>query len=168
MHSLLSKGFMYSHYWGVLCDALLMHLFWMIHNFLCLKTNGKLPWKSQWKCWWKSSSVFWLTLDVIEKPFLQASEEISYFNNSHNEFKAMEKIDITLEAPRGRSKKSSFCVVINRGINHFSLVMWQKSFVTCEGVFIWKSWDFASCLCSLLKTEHWYWSGINRHSLLGE
>lgn len=67
-HSLLSGGFMYSHYWGVIWNTLLMSLCWM-HNYQRLKKTENQPLKSQWKLWWKRVFVFVFcsTLNVILK-----------------------------------------------------------------------------------------------------
>lgn len=77
----------------------------------------------------KSNSVFCPTQNMIYKSHsLQAGEKIIYFDNSSHECKAMEKLDIALEAPRGWNEKWSFFArcrnVISTG--HFSLIMWQN------------------------------------------
>lgn len=61
---------------------------------------------------------------------LQACEEIIYFDSCYHECKAMEKLDIELEAPRGWNEKQTLFArsknVVGTGSNHFSLIMWQN------------------------------------------
>lgn len=77
----------------------------------------------------KNNSVFCPTQNIIYKSHsLQAGEEIIYSDSSYHECKAMEKLDIALEAPRGQNEKWSFFArcrnVISTG--HLSLIMWQN------------------------------------------
>lgn len=87
---------------------------------------------------------------------------ITYFDSSYHEFKAMEKFDIVLGAPRGQSEKRSVFVLpgaemslAQEGITSHWLCG-KIYFITCGGAFSWKFWHFASCLCSLLKREQCY------------
>lgn len=114
-----------------------MDLCWIIHNYQWLKITEKLPPKkvNGNADGEKSNSVFCPTQNTIYKSHsFQAGEEIIYFDSSYHECKAMEKLDIALEAPRGQNGKRSFFArcrnVISTG--HFSLIMWQnKIFVSC-------------------------------------
>lgn len=65
---------------------------------------------------------------IYKSNSLRAGEEIIYFDSSYHECKAMEKLDIALQTPRGQNEKWSFFArcrnVISTG--HFSLIMWQN------------------------------------------
>lgn len=65
---------------------------------------------------------------ICKSHSLQAGMEIIYFDSSYHECKAMEKLDIALEAPRGWNEKWPFFARCRNAfsIGHFSLIMWQN------------------------------------------